>query len=171
MTASGKSVEVPARRAYWALLDPKLKDLDHLKKEIARAKAKDDADNLRIIVWYLTDYWPATHEKVNSHLHGMYQMADLLRKASGQENVSHFFKTETLNEIERYEEALSRKVRNLNTLVGYQDIIIEMYLRPEIIPMVEHLIYDRAIMKWDEMKPIISDLLTTDSKPLLSGVL
>jgi hypothetical protein len=136
-----------------------------------RAENKKDADTLRIILWYLTDYWPATHETRNSSLHQMHEVAMMLRQARNRKNVSQFFTTATLNEVERFEEVLSRKVRNLNTIIGYQEVIHEIYFRPEASPIMEHLICDRGILDWNDIKPMINDLLKAEVKPLLSGML
>jgi hypothetical protein len=150
---------------------PELKGFNYYKRDIVRAENKKDADTLRIILWYLTDYWPATHETRNSSLHQMHEVATMLRQARNRKNVSQFFTTETFNEVERFEEVLSRKVRNLNTIIGYQEVIHEIYFRPEASPIMEHLICDRGILDWNDIKPMINDLLKAEVKPLLSGML
>jgi hypothetical protein len=158
-----------AYQARWALVSPEMNHLYHYKRDIARAENKKDADTLRIIVWYLTDYWPATNETSHSSLHQMHEVATMLRQARNRKNVSQFFTTATFNEVERFQEVLSRK--NLNTITGYQEIIHEIYFRPEASPIMEHLICDRGILDWNDIKPMINDLLKAESKPLLSGVL
>lgn len=166
-----KSAGVLAYQARWALVTPEMSHLYHYKRDIARAENKKDVDTLRIIVWYLTDYWPATNEVRNSSLHQMHEVATMLRQARSRKNVSQFFTTATFNEVERFEEVLCRKIRNLNTIIGYQEIIHEIYFRPEAGPVIEHLICDRGILEWKDIKPMIKDLLNAESTPLLSGIL
>lgn len=166
-----KSVGLLAYQARYALVDPALKDLYYYKRDISRAANKKDADTLRIILWYLTDYWPATNEIRNSSLHQMDEIATMLRQTRHRKNVSQFFTTATLNEVERFEEVLSRKIRNLNTIIGYQEIIVEIYFRPESAPIMEHLICDRGILEWKDIKPVLNDFLKAEVKPLLSGML
>lgn len=152
-------------------MDPALKDFYYYKRDIARAANKKDADTLRIILWYLTDYWPATNAVRNSSLHQMDEIATMMRQSRRRKNVSQFFTTAAFNEVERFEEVLSRKIRNLNTIIGYQEIIVESYFRPEAALVMEHLICDRGILDWKDIKPMLNDLLKAESKPLLSGVL
>jgi hypothetical protein len=148
-----------------------MKHLYYYKRDIARAANKKDADTLRIIVWYLTDYWPATNETRHSSLHQMHEIATMLRQARNRKNVSQFFTTDTLNEVERLEEALSSKIWSLGTITGYQEIVHEIYFRPETSPIIEHIICDRGVLDWNDIKPMLNDLLKAEVKPLLSGML
>lgn len=166
-----KSVGLLAYQARCALVTPEMHHLYHYKRDIARAQNRKDADTLRIIVWYLTDYWPATNATRNSSLHQMHEVATMLRRARNRKNVSQFFTTATFNEVERFEEALSRRVRQISTITGYQEIIHEIYFRPEASPIMEHLICDRGILDWNDIQPILNDLLKAEVKPLLSGML
>lgn len=154
------------QQALAILNSPEMAHCVYYRSNVEKAFGRRDADKLEIIVWYLSVYLPSVGHLAEITLNDVEEAAVKLRSARRLTEVSHFFTVETLNAVEQLGQSLSR-VR----VSGYSEVVNEIFMRPESLPVIEHLVHDRGLDRWKDIQPLLDDMLANPSPALIEGVL
>lgn len=161
------SVEELRRKAIRATYSVEMDDRSFFHASISRAARKRDADRLELIIWYLTTYWNSVPEPSDADFRSIVEAAIILKSRRKHDKVAQFFTVETLAEIDRFKDA----IKTHNYVKNYPELINEILVRPASGPVMVHLINDRNVYHWDEIRPLVDEILSADAEALAVGVL
>lgn len=140
------------------------------EENVNDAFTKGDTDRLEIILWYFTDYWdsvPARKFALSSFEDGLFS----LRRDRGYKFAASLFTVESVHAIDQFGAAISNRSSDDDGLKGYQEMLNEIFIRPEAGAVMEHLVCERGITDWEDIEPMLDDLLSADAPVLTRGIL
>jgi hypothetical protein len=140
----------------------------HYRAKIAKAYRKRDYDRLEIIIWYFSVYWASVNGEPETSLITVDEESSSLRSLRGYGKVARFVTVEALNEIDRFSKAVRLQG---HLLKQSKELTNEIFVRPEAGRVMEHLICERGIYDWVEIKPMLEELLEAETQPLTNGML
>jgi hypothetical protein len=131
---------------------------------------KGDTDRLEMILWYFTDYWgsgPARAFALNSFEDGLFA----LRRDRGYKFAAHLFTVKSVYAVRDFGAAVGERPSKGDGLIGYQEMINEIFIRPEAGPVMAHLVCERGITDWKDIEPMLDGLLSSEAPVLTRGIL
>jgi hypothetical protein len=137
---------------------------------VDEAYKEGDADLLKVVLWYLTEYWDAHDGSTPMTLRSVEFDVLRFRDLNDGAPVAHLVNLESMAELRRFTRVLVDHP-DIQKVTGITDMRAAIFRNPEAGAIIERLIDDRGVTDWEALEPMVNHVLAGHIPALMDGAL
>lgn len=169
--SSGASLEQLREQALAVLERP---EMDRWRlvytTSVEEAYKEGDIDLLKVVLWYLTEYWDAHDGSAPMTLRAVEFDVLRFRDLNNDAPVAHLVTLESMAELRRFTLVLVDHP-DIDKITGIADMRAAILRNPEAGAIMERLIEEHRLTDWTDLEPMLNHLLAGHIPALMDGAL